>query len=339
MAGKPIIDPALTSDEASNSVTKRVGGKLVLRPSSIASHCPYSYAQNAILGLKSKPSGASAGGTAYHYALELAYDHKIQTGALPPVADIIEIGRENWRAVQTVEELHYSSKDSPDKMTDDLANGLASYYPTMNHIIPVATETRLRVALPKPSSVYSEISGSIDLLAKGNIVRPKIGGGTETIDGVDIIDHKFTTKKSTTAKYRLQAGMYRVMVESNGMVATGSVLHNMIRSEVLKTKSNPTRLELVRPDWNEATKQVLRSKLTELIDRAELVTFLTHDLSVDPADAVKVVYPTTTPEASFLCNELWCGYFWECPINNQASMPKLNLLDLISQYRNSKGGM
>jgi len=345
-AGKSVIDESLLDPTKGNGVTKVVDGKYVLRPSSLNIHCPYQYAQNALLGKKSKPSGASAGGTAYHYALELGYQEKILTGQNPSVEDIVAIGVANWDKVQQVEELHYSTKDSPAKMTDDIANGLRAYHPAIARTTPIATEIRWSVALPKPSSVYSMISGSVDLLALSSTVKPNLGGGSVSEQGVEIIDHKFTSKKSTSPKYKLQAGLYEIMGNANlpitkgleHLQVSGTVLHNMVRSEKLKTKNNPTRLELVRPERGAAVVQNIASRVTELLDRAEMFHFMKTDLHIDPEDAVKILYPTTTPEVSFLCNELWCGFWDICPMNNSQAIPKINLVDILKQFKEKTHG-
>ena len=344
-AGKSVIDSSLLNPNEGNSVTKKIDGKYVLRPSSLNIHCPYSYAQSALLGKKSKPSGASAVGTAYHYALELAYEHKIQTGENPNPNDIVEIGVANWAKVQEVEDLHYSVNDSPAKSTDDIANGLKTYMPTISKVNPIATEIRWSVALPKPSSIYSQISGSVDLIALSTQVMPNIGGDLAK-KGIEIIDHKFTSAKSTSPKYKLQAGMYEIMGNANlpfmqgyeGLEVSGTVLHNMVRSKVLKTKTNPTQLHLVRPARGEAITNTIASRVTELIDRAEMFHFMKTELRVDPEDAVKVLYPTTTPEVSFLCQELWCGWYHQCPINNPQEIPKLDLISMFKQFKEKTNG-
>ena len=334
-AGKPIIDESLTDDTKGNGVTMKVDGKVVLRPSSLNIHCPFSYAQSAILGKISKPSGASAGGTAYHYALELAYSHKIATGTNPTVNDITQIGVANWEYAKEHNEYHYSKKDSASKMKDDIAVGLSAYVNnTLPKVVPVATEIRWSMGLPKPSSVYSQISGSIDLLTSVLTTKPKLGGGVEHVQGIEVVDHKFTSKKSTEAKYRLQAGVYAMMGQANGHNVVGSVLHNMVRSEQLKTKTNPTQLQLVRPTYNTtSTTNGIIGRATELIDRAEVHHFLTTEKGIDPEDSVKVLYATTTPEVSFLCQELWCGWWHECPMNNPANLPKIDLITMLKAMK------
>lgn len=342
-AGKPVIDESLVDPTKGNSVTKQYDGKYVLRPSSLNIHCPYQYAQNALLGKKSKPSGASAGGTAYHYALELGYQHKIITGNNPSANDIVEIGVENWKKASNSLELHYSSRDNPEKMTDDIAKGLETYYPVIPRTTPLAVETRWSVALPKPSSVYSMISGSVDLLTLVTTVKPNFGGGGVSEQTVEIVDHKFTSKKATSPKYKLQAGLYEIMGNANLSITPGlehlkvggTVLHNMVRSERLKTKQNPPRLELVRPDRGEAVVNNIASRVNELIDRAEMFHFMKTEMHIDPEDAVKVLYPTTTPEVSFLCSELWCGFWHECPMNNPQQIPKINLVDMLKAYKDT----
>ena len=328
----PLIDPALTDPTKGNGVTKRVGGKLVMRPSSLNSACPYAYAQNAILGKKSKPSGASQGGTSYHYAVELGYNVKMKTqGGLLTPDDLVSIGVQNWKYAVEHQEMHYANGDSADKMTDDLSKGLKAYAPTMQIVQPVATEIRWSVALPKPSSIYSVMSGSIDLLARPS--SPTIGSN---VNDVEIVDHKFTSKASTEPKYRLQAGAYRIMgasqINEDGTPkynVTGSVLHNMVRGKQLKTKYNPPRLTLVRPTWDFPTQHLVFAKMNELIDRAEMVHHLTTEYSIDPEDAVKVMYPTTTPENNYLCSELWCGFWSICPANNPDKMTKFSLVDIL----------
>ena len=327
---KPLIDPSLTNENEGNSVTKRVNGKLVLRPSSINIHCPYSYAQNAILGKKSKPSGASQGGTAYHYAVELSYEHKIKFGKPLPTNDMVEIGVTNWEYATQVQEMKYAEGDSPERMKDNIAEGLKNYAPTMEVVKPIATEIRLNMALPKESNVYSIVSGSIDLLAEIN--NPLAGMQT----GYRIIDHKFTSKKATEPKYRMQAGLYKMMANANGYNVKDTVLHNMVRGKQLKTKRVPTSLEVVHPTDNYETQVLVWTRINELIDRAELYHFLTTEMNIDPEDAVKVVYPTTTPEVSYLCNELWCGWWHSCYINNMANMPKVNLVEMLREYKKRK---
>ena len=332
-AGMPLIDVSLTDPTQGNSVTKQVDGKYVLRPSSLNISCPFSYAQNALLGKKSKPSGASAGGTAYHYALELGYKHKIATHTNPNMEDLVTIGVMNWREVQKVEPLHFAPNDDANRMEQNIIEGLRAYKPAMESIKPIATETRFTVALPKESSVYSVISGSVDLLAEA----PAPLCITLSTPSVEIRDHKFTSKKSTEPKYKLQAGLYRLMGITNGYNVTDTVLDNMVRGKQLKTKYVPTSLEIVRPLWNDWVKGNIQARTNELIDRAEMWDFLKTDMGVDPEDAIKIVYPTTTPEVSYLCNELWCGWWDECPMNNPNMLPKVNMIDIIKQYRSKRG--
>ncbi len=327
-ANLPILDPAFSNDGASNSVTKKVDGKFVLRPSSLNVHCYFSYAQNAILGKKSKPSGASAGGTAYHYALELAYQYKINQQTNPNIRDIQEIGVTNWKKAMEVDELHYSSKDSPAKMTDDIANGIIAYESTMKATIPLATETRFSIALPKPSNVYSQVSGSVDLLAV-DMHTPQLGG---TQVGLSIIDHKFTSKKSTEPKYRMQAKIYQLMAQANGKNVVSTRLHNMVRSQQLKTKTTPTQLQVVNPIDDQATTNLVMSRVNSLINMGEMYHFLVS-MGISPDDAVAVAYPTTTPEVSFLCQELWCGWYHQCPINNPSSNPSFDLVSMLQQFK------
>ena len=330
-AGLPVIDPALTDVTKGNSVTQTKGGKIVMRPSSLDSACPWQYAQAAILRKFSKPSGASQIGTTYHYAMELGATSMMQ-GVAPNANDLKEIGVMNWRKALDTMELHLAPKDSFAKMELDLLQGVDSYTPTFPRFNIIGAEMRFEAGLVKPSSVYSVLSGSMDRLDIVNSPYGKV---------VQIVDYKFTSKKSTTPKYAMQAGTYKLGVDATivpqlqaqgiDVVSGGTTtaLHNAVRGKQLKGSYKNVEQHIVHPDWDNAVHMAIHQRQNSLIDMGEMWHFLVNEMGVDPADAVTIVYPTTSPNQSYLCNELWCGYWHECPRNSMEAIPSVDLVSML----------
>jgi len=318
ITNKPIIDPALSNENEGNNVTKKIDGKIVMRPSSLDIGCWYKYAQNAILGKKSKPSGASQLGTSYHYAIELAYSEKLLTHQTPDMSVIKDIAVVNWDMAVDKLDLSFNSKgDSKEKARDDIANAVNTYAKVIPQVIPIATEQRFTVGLPKPSSVYSALSGSIDLLADNRLSTIKV------------VDHKLTSAKKTSNAYRMQTGTYELMGKALGYNITATELHNAVRSKELKTKITPVTQHIINPTRDKATFNIIQARMYELINKAEVYTMLVTEKSIEPNVAVSLLYPTTSHEQHYLCSEDWCGFYYECPINNPSMFSNFSLLDMV----------
>ncbi len=316
--GKPLLDPALTNENEGNNVTKRIGGKIVMRPSSLDIGCHFKYAQTTLLGKKSKPAGASQLGTSYHYALELGFTHKLATQQNPNMNDLRDIGVMNWDSACNTMDLPFHSRgDSKEKARDDIANAIQTYGAMIPQVTPVAIETRFTVGLPKPSNIYSALSGSIDLLAEHQL-------GT-----VKIVDHKLTSAKKSPATYRMQTGLYETMGKTLGYQVAQTELHNAVRSKVNKTSTTPVKQHIINPTRDKPTYNIIEARITELVNRGELFHYLTTEKHIDPEMAVSLIYPTTSHEQHYLCSPEWCSFYSECSINNPSKFSNFSILDLM----------
>ena len=328
--GMPLIDPALTNENEGNNVTKTIGGKAVMRPSSLNVHCWYSYAQNAILGKKNKPGSASQLGTTYHYSMELGVKGFLATSNLPKTEDLVEIAVVNWATAVGKGDIEFQDTDDLPKMQKDLITGVRSYR-LEDMRAAKAAEIRLNMPLPKASNVYAQLSGSVDRL---DLVGNR----------VTIVDYKLTGKKVTANKYRMQAGLYGIMAQNDvdlkatlgidHIESVEAMLHNAVRGRNLKTRGYvPTEQHKVLANFDQSTQNSIVSRVHEIIDKGELYHVITTELGLDPETAVKMVYPTTTPEVDYLCSDKWCGWYGICPMTNPEQLPQV---DIVQAFKDLK---
>lgn len=251
-------------------------GKLTIRPSSIQQFlgCPAQWFRAQILQDFQRPAAAATAGTSLHKGAEVGYSEKIKSGSLPPLSVLTDAVTEEWKKLNSEQDLEYGKDENFNTYEKDLVQGMKDYY---TEIMPEAdvidVEKRYTVNI-KDHPVFANLSGSIDAVIKGGIA-----------------DIKFTKRKTSADKYTLQQSAYMLLRQLNGEECNFLEIHNVIRGKGVEVMPLKGRTDYVR------------SVLNMILDTTR--TFYETGCSS--------LFRGTNSHAFYLCSEQWCGYWNKCP--------------------------
>lgn len=253
----------------------------VLRPSGISGfiRCPYQWYLTTLLGRRQKPAAATSAGTSVHAGAEYGYRQKIALGTLPKKSEIIDVAISTWDDLNNgVDPLEFNDGESRDKYTDDIAEGLETYYDIVMTVTdPIAVERRYTVELDHPH--FQAVSGTLDIVLE---------------DG--IVDLKFTKRASTIMHYTLQQSTYAMLREENNEVVNNLYIHNIVRPQAKKGA------------------QVLVGELPKQTDYAKFwIGQILDTVAEYKATDNPLLFRGCSPDNNYLCNSQWCGFWNECP--------------------------
>lgn len=267
--------------------------KIVIRPSSLVDYLTCSYKwYNTFIGRPElrRENSAAAQGTAIHAAAEYYWSKAIKKETLPPVSELIDVGKKEFDRIYEGAKVHggmlFQKDASYGSTMDKITRGTMSFY---NELVPMV-DTPVLVEYP------------ISHIIEGHPVVKAIRGTIDYIGPDYMADIKTSGRKPVAKNYALQQATYRMLLNKE-FERTGDQRFNVsgtkIFAIVLGAKASPVEvmpLFIDNAQCDFIIKQMLR----------KLELFAQHD------DIKPIEWFPGNPQ-NHLCREEYCPHYNHCP--------------------------
>lgn len=235
--------------------------------------CPLSFYFRHILGLKEPPRGAMYQGIAFHHAVEVNMNQKVDSKVDLLLEQVRAEAADQWERLLQRQKPELAADEKAGELKDQAINLVTVYHETTAPtVMPALVEQRFKCDMP--DAPYP-MSGRVDLIDEDEI----------------IIDHKTSGRKWTPdqASGNVQFSAY----EFGRRVLTGRTETPGVQVHVVVKKKEPEVQRIACPKTN-----------------ADMQGFESIHRFV--AQGVKRGdFPPRTD--GWWCSENWCGYWHRCP--------------------------
>jgi len=270
---------------------KEILTNVTIRPSSVNTflQCPQQWYRVFLLGHRSKPGARAAIGTAIHKSAEVFWQDAIETRKKDPnISAMVDAAVEAFKEEEQ-KDLMYDDGEDRNTSMKTITQGVEAF---ADDIVPFAAI---------PDAVEKRFSVKID----NHPIISQVSGTVDYIESDTIADVKTSKRKPTTANYKIQQSLYRILAKANGI----NVKHNLIQAIVLK-KAPEGMIKSMNEDIDES---MATYAVNSIIDTTAL--FAKGDIDPDVLFRGNPSY--------YLCSPKYCEFYGDCKfVNGEAPKPK-----------------